>query len=81
MDPVLLGILSLGVLTLFLVSGMRIAYATAICGFIGLWILRDYKPAAGLAGYLPHALTANYPFLVLPLFILMGYFSYYAGIT
>jgi len=80
-DPVLLGILSLGVLTLFLVSGMRIAYATAICGFIGLWILRDYKPAAGLAGYLPHGLTASYPFLVLPLFILMGYFSYYAGIT
>ena len=81
MDPVLLGILSLGVLSLFLISGMRIAYATALCGFIGLWILRDYKPAAGLAGYLPHGLTARYTFLVIPLFILMGYFSYYAGIT
>ncbi len=81
MDPVFLGIISLLVLSVFLVSGMRIAYATAICGFIGLWILRDYNPAAGLAGYLPHALTARYPLLVIPLFILMGYFAYYAGIT
>ncbi|MCZ6645470.1 MAG: TRAP transporter large permease [SAR324 cluster bacterium] len=81
MDPVLLGVISLLVLSVFLVSGMRIAYATAICGFIGLWILRGYNPAAGLAGYLPSALTARYPLLVIPLFILMGYFAYYAGIT
>ena len=81
MDPVLLGVLSLLVLSVFLVSGMRIAYATAICGFAGLWLLRGYKPAAGLAGYFPHAHTANYPLLVIPLFILMGFFAYHAEIT
>ena len=60
---------------------MRIAFATAFCGFIGLWILRGYTPAATLASMIPHGHLAVYPLLVLPLFILMGYFAYYAGIT
>ena len=60
---------------------MRIAFATAFCGFVGLWILRGYTPAATLASMLPHGHFAVYPLLVLPLFILMGYFAYYAGIT
>lgn len=81
MDPITLGILGMLVLTVFLVSGMRIAYATALCGFAGLWLLRGYKPAAGLSGLLPFAETAHYTLLVLPLFILMGYFTFYAGIT
>ena len=76
-----MGVLSLGVLTVFLVSGMRIAYATAICGLGGLWLMRGYTPAAGMAGYFPHAHTSNYPFMVIPLFILMGFFAYHAGIT
>ena len=62
-------------------SGMRIAFATAFCGFIGLWILRGYTPAATLASMIPHGHLAVYPLLVLPLFIMMGYFAYYAGIT
>ena len=76
-----MGVLSLLVLSVFLVSGMRIAYATAICGFVGLWILRGYGPAAGMAGYFPFGHTSNYPLLVIPLFILMGFFAYHAGIT
>ena len=60
---------------------MRIAFATAFCGFVGLWILRGYTPAATLASLIPHGHLAVYPLLVLPLFILMGYFAYYAGIT
>ena len=81
MDPVDLGLLALLFLLAALLSGMRIASATAFCGFIGLWILRGYTPAATLASMIPHGHLAVYPLLVLPLFILMGYFAYYAGIT
>jgi tripartite ATP-independent transporter DctM subunit len=81
MDPVTLGILSLVVLTLFLMSGMRIAFATAICGFLGLWLLRGYAPAASLSATTIYGHIVNYNLLVLPLFIAMGYFAYYAGIT
>ncbi len=81
MDPVALGLVTLVALTLALISGMRIAFATALCGFVGLWILRGYTPAATLASMIPHGHLAVYPLLVLPLFIMMGFFAYYAGIT
>jgi len=76
-----LGIVSLLVLTLFLASGMRIAFATAICGFFGLWLLRGYDPAASLSATTIFGHIVNYNLLVLPLFIMMGFFAYYAGIT
>ena len=60
---------------------MRIAFATAFCGFVGLWMLRGYTPAATLSSMIPHGHLAVYPLLVLPLFIMMGYFAFYAGIT
>jgi tripartite ATP-independent transporter DctM subunit len=80
-EPISLGILSLVALSLFLASGMRIAFATAICGFFGLWILRGYDPAATLSATTIVGHITNYNLLVLPLFIMMGFFAYYAGIT
>ncbi|MCW5745956.1 MAG: TRAP transporter large permease subunit [Alphaproteobacteria bacterium] len=81
MDPVSIGILSLVALTLFLMSGVRIAFATAMCGFFGLWILRGYDPAASLSAQTILGHIVNYNLLVLPLFIMMGFFAYYANIT
>lgn len=81
MDPITLGVLSLLALTLMLMSGVRIAFATALCGFAGLWIMRGYDPAAALAASTVFGHLANYNLLVLPLFIMMGFFAYYAGIT
>lgn len=81
MDPVTLGMLSFVALTLFLLSGMRIAFATAMCGFLGLWMLRGYDPAASLSATSIYGHLTNYNLLVLPLFILMGFFAYHAGIT
>jgi tripartite ATP-independent transporter DctM subunit len=81
MEPIELGVLSLIVLTLLLLTGMRIAFATAICGFLGLWMLRGYDAAAMLSATSVYGHITNYNLLVLPLFILMGYFAFYAGIT
>ena len=81
MDPVSIGILSLVALTLFLMSGVRIAFATAMCGFFGLWIIRGYDPAASLSAQTILGHVTNYNLLVLPLFIMMGFFAYYANIT
>ncbi|MGH8678435.1 MAG: TRAP transporter large permease, partial [Burkholderiales bacterium] len=81
MDPVTVGIVGILGLSLLLVSGMRIAYATALCGLLGLWALRGYEPAAGMAGLMPYAESSHYSLLVLPLFVLMGYLAHHAGIT
>jgi tripartite ATP-independent transporter DctM subunit len=68
-------------LTLLLVSGLRIAFATALCGFLGLWLLRGYDAAASLSVQSIYGHMTNYNLLVLPLFIAMGFFAFYAGIT
>lgn len=81
MDGNTIGFISLGVLTLLLISGLRIAFATAICGFAGLWMMRGYDPAAALSTQTVFGHVVSYNLLVLPLFIMMGYFAYYAGIT
>lgn len=81
MDPITLGIISAVALTLFLLSGVRIAFATALCGFLGLWALRGYDAAAALSATSIFGHLTNYNLLVLPLFIAMGFFAYYAGIT
>jgi tripartite ATP-independent transporter DctM subunit len=81
MDPISLGVWSTLVLTLLLISGVRIAFATALCGFAGLWIMRGYDPAATLSASTILGHITNYNLLVLPLFIMMGFFAYYAGIT
>jgi len=81
MEPIELGLLSLLALTVLLLTGMRIAFATAICGFAGLWMMRGYDAAAMLSATSIYGHITNYNLLVLPLFILMGYFAFYAGIT
>jgi tripartite ATP-independent transporter DctM subunit len=77
----MIGVLSMVALTLLLISGVRIAFATALCGFFGLWIMRGYDPAAALSATTILGHLTNYNLLVLPLFIMMGFFAYYAGIT
>lgn len=81
MDPVIAGVAGTILLAILIASGMRIAFATALCGLVGLVWMRGYEAAAGLAGLMPYAETARYTLLVLPLFVLMGFLAYYAGIT
>jgi tripartite ATP-independent transporter DctM subunit len=80
-DPFSLGVWSILILCLLLASGLRIAFATALCGFLGLWALRGYDAAAALSASTVLGHLTNYNLLVLPLFIAMGFFAYHANIT
>ena len=61
--------------------GVRIAYAAAIVGAFGLAVLTGWEAGIRTAGVVPHASVVNYTLSVLPMFILIGYLAYYAGIT
>jgi tripartite ATP-independent transporter DctM subunit len=61
--------------------GMRIAFATALVGAFGLTVMIGWDPGMRTAGIIPHASVVNYNLSVLPMFILIGYLAYYAGIT
>lgn len=81
MEPLTWGIIGLGVLFVLIVLGMRIAFATTLLGFAGLWIMKDMNVAGNVIGFLVHGIVAHYTFSVIPLFIIMGYYAYYAGLT
>jgi tripartite ATP-independent transporter DctM subunit len=81
MDPLWMGLLGLGVLFVLVILGMRIAFATALVGFLGLCALKNVTVASKVLGFLPHGIVAHYSLSVIPLFIIMGYYAFYAGLT
>jgi tripartite ATP-independent transporter DctM subunit len=80
-EPLTLGIIGCGLLIGLCLLGVRIAFAAAVVGAYGLAILTGFGPGLSTAGVVPHASVVNYTLSVLPMFILIGYLAYYAGIT
>jgi tripartite ATP-independent transporter DctM subunit len=81
MDPITIGLLGCVALLILLIIGMPIAFATALIGFLGIFVIKSWSVAAGTVGYLVYPLAAHYTLSVIPMFILMGYFAFYAGLT
>ena len=79
-EPVTYGIMGLVLLTVLILSGVRIFIAAGVVGLIGLAALRNWDVAAGISGIIPHQQTTTYALSVLPLFILIGFLAHYAGI-
>ena len=94
MEPIDIGIAVSAGLLVLVVLGMRVAFAAAIAGLVGLlwifWAKRDYDSAQFLwaltvatktAGQVPHSKVASQALSLIPTFILIGYLAYYAGLT
>ncbi len=94
MEPIEIGIfVSLGLLVV-VILGMRVAFAAAIAGVVGLiwifWAKKGYSGdsffwaltiAAKTAGQVPHSKVSSQALSLIPTFILIGYLAYYAGLT
>ena len=61
--------------------GTWIGFAAAIVGLIGITLIKGWTATGGVAGFLPYSVSASFALSVIPLFILMGYFAFYAGLT
>lgn len=97
MDPFAAGIISVFFIVGLVVFGVRVAFAAGITGLVGLvliigsrrardgdvfdWIAAGWTAGAGLAGTLAHSEVTHYSLSVLPMFILIGFLAYYAGLT
>jgi len=79
------------VLLVLVVAGMRVAFATALIGMVGLLTFfmmekgmgfeRAFTVTLKLAGQVPHSKTASHVLGLIPVFILIGYLAYFAGMT
>ena len=81
MSPLVVGIIGIIFLLVLLFIGMNIAFSMIVVGFVGYTILVNMKAALGLFATIPFNTVANYGFSVIPLFVLMGQFMYYAGVS
>ncbi len=89
MSTIDVSILLAGVLVLLVVLGMRVAFATALIGFVGLVAIfaerqgfeRGFVTAVKIAGQVPHSKMSTHVLGLIPTFILIGFLAYYAGLT
>ncbi len=81
MDPLTIGIIGMGGLILLVVIGVRVVFAAAIVGMIGLISMLGWDAGTGMAGTIPHSKSVAYTLSVLPMFILIGYLAFHAGLT
>ncbi|KIC26834.1 MULTISPECIES: TRAP transporter large permease [unclassified Leisingera] len=94
MEPIEIGLIVSAGLLVMVILGMRVAFAAAAAGMIGLiwifWAKFGYDPArftkaltiaVKTAGQVPHSKVSSQALSLIPTFILIGYLAYYAGLT
>jgi len=79
--PLSIGFIGLAVLFVLLLSRMPIGLVMALVGFAGFAIIAGFNDALGVLGTVPYSTFANYNMSIIPLFILMGAFCYYSGLS
>lgn len=80
-DEFVLGLIGTGVLITLVLMGVRVVYATAVVGLLGLVTMLGWTGGAGNAGMIPYAKGTIYALSVLPMFILIGFLAFHAGMT
>jgi len=94
MEPIEIGLWVTAGMLVLVVLGMRVAFAAALAGLVGLilifWSKRGFDAehlgwaltvAIKTAGQVPHSKVASQALSLIPTFILIGYLAYYAGLT
>jgi len=80
-NPILVGILGCLLVVVLLLLGMPIAFLMMFVGFFGIWTLTSLDAALPVVAKTIYSVAADYPYTIIPLFILMGGFATTAGIT
>ena len=81
MDELTTGlVVTVGLLVLVFL-GVRVFAAAALAGLVGMVWLIGWDAGAGIVGTVPHSKSVNYVLSVLPMFILIGFVAYHAGLT
>ncbi|MGB5282286.1 MAG: TRAP transporter large permease, partial [Arenicellales bacterium] len=89
MDNISIGLWVTGFMMLMVVIGMRVAFAAAMAGFLGLlWIFsaklgfeKGIVVTIKMAGTIPHSKVSTLALSLIPTFILIGFLAYHAGLT
>lgn len=81
LDPLVSGLIGMGALMLMVFLGVRVYIAATIVGMLGIVSIIGWDAGTGIVGTIPHSKSTLYALSVLPMFILIGYLAFHAGIT
>lgn len=72
-----------GIAILLTLIALRVPIAIALISvsFVGISTLVSFKTALGALGVIPYSFTATWHLSSIPMFVLMGFFCYHAGLT
>lgn len=75
------GLIGLGVLLVLIFIGIPIGFAMALVGFVGFAFIAGMQGALSNLSAVPFGYVADYSFVVIPLFLLMGNLAANTGIS
>ncbi|HUF74800.1 MAG TPA: TRAP transporter large permease [Longimicrobiales bacterium] len=81
MSLALVGVLGIVAMFALLVLGVPIAFAMALTGAIGIWVLEGPGPAMAHAVLIPWSEGRSFVFVTIPLFVLMGQLVFHTGLA
>ncbi|WP_420564595.1 TRAP transporter large permease [Thalassobaculum sp.] len=76
-----IGFIGVAALLVLVLIGVRVYIAASVVGLVGLVAMIGWDAGAGMIGTIPHSKSVTYTLSVLPMFILIGYLAFHAGIT
>jgi len=77
----LFGVAGIAMMFILLVLGVPIAFAMALTGAVGLWILEGPGPAMAHSVLIPWSEGRSFVFVTIPLFVLMGQLVFHTGLA
>jgi tripartite ATP-independent transporter DctM subunit len=81
MDEFTIGVVGVLALVLLVFLGVRVFIAAAAVGLVGMVAMIGWDAGAGMVGTIPHSKSVTYTLSVLPMFILIGFLAFHAGLT
>ncbi len=81
MDLTIVGIIGIIAMVVLIFAGMNIGLSMFFVGFLGYAFCVNTKAAVGVLMSQPMSTAMNYTMTVMPMFILMGQFIFYAGLS
>jgi C4-dicarboxylate transporter, DctM subunit len=80
-DPLLAGVLGIAMLFILMAAGMPIAFSMGLVGFAGYCYVVGVDAGFSQLESVPYGVGSDYILSVLPLFLLMGQFAFYSGLS
>jgi len=81
MSDVEIGFVGIGILVALIALRVPIGVSLIGVSFFGIWAIVGEKAAWGILGVVPYSFAATWQLSSVPMFLLMGFFCFHAGLT